>query len=119
MKYVLLLCDTEETTGRSEAEVAPYYGQIATWWKEQMDAGRLIGGEQLQAPATATTVRHTKNGPLITDGPFIEAKETVGGYAVVDVPDLDAAMDMAKSWPWGGTVEIRPIIEMNGSMGQQ
>lgn len=116
MKYVMLLCYNEETSGRSEAEVGLYYERIMTWWKEQVDAGRIVDGEQLQAPSTATTVRHTKDGPLITDGPFMEAKETVGGYAVVEVPDLDAALAMAKSWPWGGTVEIRPVVEgMNGT----
>ena len=48
----------------------------------------------------------------IVDGPFIEAKEEIGGYGLIDVPNLDAAIDMARSWPWGGVVEIRPVFEM-------
>ena len=50
----------------------------------------------------------------IVDGPFIEAKEEIGGYGLIDVPNLDAAIEMARSWPWGGVVEIRPVIETMG-----
>ena len=47
--------------------------------------------------------------PLITNGPFLEGNEVIGGYAVVDVDDLDAALAMARSWPGGGSIEVRPI----------
>jgi hypothetical protein len=50
------------------------------------------------------------------DGPFVESKEHIAGYGLIDVPDLDAALDLAKSWPWGGVVEIRPVLDM-GSAG--
>ena len=49
----------------------------------------------------------------IVDGPFIEAKEQIGGYGLIDVENLDAALELAKSWPWGGVVEIRPVVETN------
>lgn len=112
MKYVLLFVDTAETLGRSEAEVSELSGTIMTWWGEQAAAGKILEGQQLQGPETATTVRHDHGNVTIVDGPFIEAKESIGGYGVVEVKDLDEAIELAKSWPWGGVVEIRPVVEM-------
>jgi hypothetical protein len=60
-------------------------------------------------------VRHDRIGraePVVTDGPFIEAKEQIGGYASIEVEDLDEALRMAKSWPGRGSVEIRPVVVM-------
>jgi hypothetical protein len=48
---------------------------------------------------------------MVVDGPFIEAKEAIGSYAIIEVPDLDAAITLAKGWPGGGAVEIRPVAE--------
>ncbi|HEY3957394.1 MAG TPA: YciI family protein [Streptosporangiaceae bacterium] len=112
MKYVLLFVDTEETRQRSETEYKDLYDKIGAWWGQHSQAGEIVNGEQLQGPETATTVRHDHGNVTIVDGPFIEAKEHIGGYGVVDVPDLDAALALAKSWPWGGVVEVRPVIEM-------
>ena len=111
MKYVLLFVDSEETRQRSEAEAAAISEKIGAWWMEHSAAGRIVGGEQLQGAETATTVRHDPGGVSIVDGPFIEAKEQIGGYGLIDVENLDAALELAKSWPWGGVVEIRPVIE--------
>jgi hypothetical protein len=113
MKYVLLFVDSDETRQRSEAEIAEISGKIGEWWGEHARAGRILGGEQLQGAESATTVRHDHGGVSIVDGPFIEAKEQIGGYGLIDVENLDAALEMAKSWPWGGVVEIRPIVETN------
>ena len=60
-------------------------------------------------PETATTVRMEGGEPLVTDGPFVEGKEVVSGFAVIDVVDLDEALRMVKSWPACPLVEIRPI----------
>ena len=60
--------------------------------------------------STATTVRRVNGQMKVSDGPFIESKEHVGGYALIEVPDLDAAIAVAKSWP-GSDVEVRPIVE--------
>jgi hypothetical protein len=68
-----------------------------------------VGGERLQPSSRATTVRLDGGAASIVDGPFAETKETIGGYAIVEVPDLDAALEMAKSWPASPAVEIRPI----------
>jgi hypothetical protein len=112
MKYLLLFVDSEETRQRSEAERNRVSGQIEAWWREHSEAGRILSGEQLQGPETATTVRHDHGSVTIVDGPFVESKEHIGGYGVIDVPDLDAALEMARSWPWGGVVEVRPVFEM-------
>jgi hypothetical protein len=96
---------------------------VNKWTEEHMAAGRLLEGHRLKPASTATTVRiqrpfatESPNGKnsraLVTDGPFIDAKERIGGYVIIDVPDLDAAIAMAKSWPAGGTVEIRPLADL-------
>jgi len=74
----------------------------------------IVSGEQLQPAETATTVRVQNGETLLTDGPFIDAKEHVGGFIVVDVDDLDAALAIAAQVPaarMGGAVEVRPLVE--------
>jgi hypothetical protein len=74
----------------------------------------VIGGDQLQPVETATTVRVEDGETVFTDGPFDEAKEHLGGYLLVDVEDLDAALEIAARVPaarMGGAVEVRPIVE--------
>jgi hypothetical protein len=74
----------------------------------------VIGGEQLQPVETATTVRVQNGETLLTDGPFVEAKEHLGGYYVVDADDLDAALAIAARIPaarMGGAIEVRPLVE--------
>ena len=69
-------------------------------------------GHQLQPASTATTVRLDREGRAsVTDGPFIEGKEIVGGYAILDVGDLDAALAVASSWPAPDVLEVRTIVE--------
>jgi hypothetical protein len=110
MKFLLLLLDDDETSRRRPAEQDARMAQTRRWWDEHVKAGRILSGSQLQGPETATTVRHTGSGPIITDGPFIEAKETIGGYGLIEVADLDEALEMARTWPMGGTVEVRPVL---------
>jgi hypothetical protein len=117
MKYMLMLIDDQEAFHAVPDErKAQVYQQIGEWWGRHASEGRIVGGEQLQPPSTATTVRHSRSGgqPVTTDGPFIEAKESIGGYAIVEVPDLDAALEMARTWPAGGVVEVRPLVEDAG-----
>jgi hypothetical protein len=113
MKYMLLLCNSFDTqTGwdsLSEETRNEMYARINRWFE---DNGSVIhGGEELQSPETATTVRFdADHQPLVTDGPFLEANEVVGGYALIEVEDLDAALRLAKSWPGLGPVEVRPLV---------
>jgi hypothetical protein len=74
----------------------------------------VIGGEQLQPAETATTVRVRDGETLLTDGPFVDAKEHLGGYLLVEADDLDAALELAARVPaarMGGAVEVRPLVE--------
>jgi hypothetical protein len=74
----------------------------------------VIGGDQLQPVETATTVRVQDGQTLLTDGPFVDAKEHLGGYYLVDADDLDAALEIAERIPaarMGGAVEVRPLLE--------
>jgi hypothetical protein len=74
----------------------------------------VIGGEQLQPVETATTVRVRNGETLLTDGPFVDAKEHLGGYFLVEADDLDAALEIAARIPaarMGGAIEVRPLVE--------
>jgi hypothetical protein len=113
LKYVLMFCAEGDDVSRFEAmspeEQADQYQRVGRWFAE--NGGRITGGNQLAAPRLATTVRFDGGGrPLVTDGPFLEANEVIGGYAEVEVEDLDEALAMAKSWPPRGTVEVRPVL---------
>jgi hypothetical protein len=80
------------------------------WFQEYTQSGKIVGGEQLQGPKTVSTVRRENGQPIITDGPFIESKEVIGGFAILDVKDRDEAEEIAKKWP-AGPVEIWPTVE--------
>jgi hypothetical protein len=77
-------------------------------------APEVIGGDQLQSVESATTVRVRDGETLLTDGPFVDAKEHLGGYCLVEVDDLDRALEIAARVPaarMGGAVEVRPLVE--------
>jgi hypothetical protein len=113
MKYMMLIAGSEEAwAGRSEEELKALYGRIGDWWGEQAAAGRIIEGHELQPSSTATSVRIGQDGSAtVTDGPFMEGKEMVGGYGILDVADLDEALAVASTWPAPDILEIRPIVE--------
>lgn len=113
MKYMMLI-GGEETSyvNDTKEERQALYERLGAWWEEHERAGRIIGGHELQPSSTATTVRVSADGnATVTDGPFIEGKEMIGGYAVLEVEDLDEALRIASSWPAPDTLEIRPIVE--------
>lgn len=113
MKYVLLFGGTmegaEQLPEDQRAQAMADYEKSSQWFEKYYRTGKVVGGEELRGPATATTVTRKNGKPVITDGPFIESKEVIGGFAVIDVADLDEALAMAKEWP--GTVEIRPVVD--------
>ncbi|HEY7357628.1 MAG TPA: YciI family protein [Ktedonobacterales bacterium] len=115
MKYVLLFCGTQEAQREWEQTTQEarndQYRQVGQWFQE--NAAKIGHGHQLQGPHTATTVRHQGSGkePIVRDGPFIEGNEVIGGYVEITVDDLDEALRLAKSWPAGGVVEIRPTLD--------
>jgi len=114
MKYVLLFVGTMEDQERFDSmpseEMAAGMKAAERWFEEYSRAGKIVGGEQLKGPQTVTTVRSKDGSRIVTDDPFIESKEVIGGFAVVQVKDLDEALEMAKSWP-AGPVEVWPAVE--------
>jgi hypothetical protein len=94
------------------------YERIGAWWGQHAAAGRILDGKELRPTRTATTVRRRDGKITVTDGPFIEAKEALGGFAIIDVPDLDAAIELAKGWPVLETIEIRPVVEERDESSQ-
>jgi len=114
MKYALLIYSTPGSAGT--AEPRPGDGVIDTWLDYTValrQSGALIGAEQLDLVDTATSVCLRGGQRLLTDGPFMETKEHLGGFYLIDVPDLDAALDWAAKMPIMryGTVEVRPVKE--------
>ena len=113
MKYVLLFCGDEQDAAAFAAlspdELRARYQEVGAWFAEHKS--KIGGSYQLQGAETATSVRFGLAGPpVVTDGPYLEGKEAIGGYAEIDVADLDEALRMAKTWPGRGTVEIRPVM---------
>lgn len=113
MKYVLLFGGTmegaEELEPEARATAKADYEKSGQWFEKYTKAGKIVDGHELQGPSTATTVTRRNGKVTVIDGPFIESKEVIGGYAVIEVSDLDEALELAKEWP--GTVEIRPIVD--------
>jgi hypothetical protein len=109
--YMLMFIDDPDQwdkTAKDEKDAK--YAEIGKWWGDLTAKGVIKSGEELMNKRTATTVRRVNGQMKVSDGPFIESKEHVGGYALIEVPDLDAAIAVAKSWP-GSDVEVRPIVE--------
>ena len=112
MKYVLMFADTEQFTAdlaaMGDAERERAYGRVMEWFAEHAD--KITHHVHLMPPESATTVRLDSGETL--DGPYVEGKEVVSGFAEVDVADLDEALRMARSWPACPVVEIRPIASV-------
>ncbi|WP_243224987.1 YciI family protein [Microbacterium sp. CIAB417] len=115
MKYVLMFTSQPEldrtvSPERNEELLTEIYR-----WFETNAAVIADGGAALQDPPTAKTVRAGDPSPVVVDGPFSEAKEVIGGFSIIDVPDMDAAVALARTWPEltlpGKAVEIRPMFE--------
>ena len=121
MKYVLMFVGSTEDQDSFEKlpkdQRAVAYERAGKWFEEQAKAGRITGGAELQGPNTATTVRIKNGKAIVTDGPYIEAKEIIGGFAIVEVKDLDEALAMAKAWP-AGAVEVRPVVDHSADIEQ-
>jgi hypothetical protein len=117
MKYMLLihhgttpLPGSDEWENLSEDEKGAVYGA----YKALNETAGVSPGLQLQPPETATTVRVQDGKTLVTDGPFVETKEALGGYLMFEADDLDAAIELASRIPttrMGGAIEVRPVVE--------
>ncbi len=112
MQYALLLYEDESVFGPNKS--GPAMQEIVARhmaFKDSLGAAR-VGGAGLKATTAATTVRTDKNAKTIHDGPFAETKEQLGGFYLIEAPDLDAAIAIAKKVPLAkdGAVEIRPLL---------
>jgi hypothetical protein len=113
MKYAFTIYTDESqrdsATPEQMQQVSEAYGKVT---QEMQEKGILIAGDGLYPTATATTVRVRDNERDVTDGPFAETKEQLGGFYVLDVKDLDEAIDWAAKIPGAqfGSIEIRPVL---------
>ncbi|HEV8440480.1 MAG TPA: YciI family protein [Methylomirabilota bacterium] len=113
MKYLLLICFDESWDKLSLTEQQQIYAGQRQLAEELTKRGQYLGGHPLHPPTTATTVRVRDGKQLLTDGPFAETREQLGGYMLIDVDNLDEAIAIAARGPVArvGTVEVRPVRE--------
>ena len=115
MKYVLMFTARPDLLASVDpARAEEVYARVYQWFGD--NAAHLAdSGAELHPVTTATTVKSGDDGPVVVDGPFNEAKEVIGGFSVLDVADMDAAIAIARTWPQlelpGIAVEIRPMVE--------
>jgi hypothetical protein len=114
MRYLLLIAEEEPSSQPSEAEWSALMADYDACTAFLTAKGWNKGGEALQPSATATTVSVRGGSRIVTDGPFAETKEQLGGYYIVDCPTLDDAIEAAAAIPGAktGRIEIRPIMEL-------
>ncbi len=109
MRYLILIYDNEAAAPPDDSEMQRWFD----YTDELKSSGAYVGGEALHPTSTATTVR-VKNGKrVVTDGPFAETKEQLGGFYMVDCKDLDEALKWAEKIPSAdrGSVEVRPVMD--------
>lgn len=118
MRYALLIHYSEAAmVERSEAEQEEIFQEYWKFTQDLVGAGAMRAGEALQPTATATTVSVGEGGTVTTDGPFAETKEQLGGFYIIDVENLDQAIEWAAQIPdaRAGVIEVRPILEIEGA----
>lgn len=114
MKYMLLIYTDEHAL--NEAEMQKCFAASTDLAHQLHAQGQYLAASPLQPTATATSLRIRGTNRLVTDGPFAETREQLGGYFLVDARDLDEALAIAERIPGArvGTVEIRPVVELSG-----
>lgn len=114
MKYMLLIYLDEN--GLSEAERQKCYGDSAAYARKLHESGKYLAAAPLHPTSTATSVRIRDGRSIVTDGPFAETREQLGGFYLIEAENLDQAIEIAGEIPAGrwGTVEIRPVLEITG-----
>lgn len=115
MRYLALIYGPEPTGPPDPAEGEQMMAEYGAYTEMVQQRGAFLGGEALQPSSTATTVRARDGKVAITDGPFAETKEQLGGYYLLECPDLDQAVELAGKIPGAryGAIEVRPIMEMS------
>jgi hypothetical protein len=112
MQFALIIYESQQAfTMRNSDGTDSYTGAWRAYHKALVEAGIYIAGEPLQVPETGTTVRVKDGKRHVQDGPYADTKEQLGGFAILELPSLDAALDWAARCPAasGGAVEVRPL----------
>jgi hypothetical protein len=112
MQYVILIYETpKDFESRDSGKSHPYIAAWRAYHKALVGAGVYVGGAPLQDVGTATTVRLEDGRPRVQDGPFAETKEQLGGFMILELPSLDAALEWAARCPAAasGAIEVRPL----------
>jgi hypothetical protein len=112
MKYMLLIYRDEAAMQRASREqMGEIMGAYMAYTTAIKESGAFVAGDRLQPATAATTVRLVDGRAKVLNGPYAETKEQLGGYYIIDVPDLDAALSWAGRCPGadGGVIEVRPI----------
>lgn len=119
MRYMLLVYINEQAL--SEAEQVHCYIEAAQLAQEIKSKGQYLSASPLHPTAMATSVRVREGRRLVTDGPFAETREQLGGYYLIDAENLDDAINIAERIPVArvGTIEIRPVLEIAGLPAQE
>jgi hypothetical protein len=115
MQYLLMIYGEEAAMqNRSQEDIGRVVGAFMAYTEAVKSAGVLVGSNRLRPTNTATTVRLADGKTQVLNGPYAETREQLGGYYLIDVPDLDAALSWAARCPGAeyGTIEVRPVWEM-------
>ncbi|MDX2235208.1 MAG: YciI family protein [Hyphomonadaceae bacterium] len=116
MKYAILVYETPEEFAERDDETlkGAYWGAYTAYGQSLGQGGVAAGGAGLLPPATATTLRLRGGSRQVVDGPYAETKEQLGGFFLIEAPDLDAALDWAAKCPAAtrGAIEVRPVMGM-------
>jgi hypothetical protein len=113
MDYLLLIYDNEADIAKmSEAEMGAMYQEFGSFTQGIQQSGNFRSGQQLQPVATATTIRVRDGKRVVTDGPFAETREQLGGFYWIQAKDLDEALAIAERCPGArlGSIEVRPVV---------
>ena len=112
MQFALLIYELPEAFAARKGDGSdPYTGAWRAYYKALVESGSYLAGEPLEVPETGTTVRLKEGKRRVQDGPFAETKEQLGGFIIMELPSLDAALDWAARCPTAatGVVEVRPL----------
>jgi hypothetical protein len=115
MQYIILIYENEaESRARSPEVTQKTWGEYMSFTKSIKESGNFKAGDALQETSTATTIRVRDGKQLVTDGPFAETREQLGGYYLIEAKDLDEARAIAARVPTAqtGSIEVRPIVAM-------
>jgi hypothetical protein len=115
MQYLLMIYGEEAAMqNRSQEDIGRVVGAFMAYTEAVKSAGVLVGSNRLRPTNTATTVRLADGKTQVLNGPYAETREQLGGYYLIDVPDLDAALSWAARCPGAeyGTIEVRPVWEI-------